>query len=120
MGGALNDAASLDYCYLTTRGRVTGKPHTIEIWFGVENDTLYLLSGGRDGSDWVKNLIAEPAVQVRIGDGTYEATARVVEDSDEDVLARRLLLEKYSPRNSGLDGWGKSSLPIALDLQRKS
>jgi hypothetical protein len=57
-------------------------------------------------------------VQVRVGEETYEAAARVVEDPDEDALARRLLLEKYSPRNSGLSGWGKSSLPIALDLRR--
>jgi hypothetical protein len=41
-----------------------------------------------------------------------------VEDSDEDALARRLLVEKYSPRNTGLSGWGRSSLPVALDLQR--
>jgi hypothetical protein len=66
----------------------------------------------------VKNLIADPAVEVRVGDETFAATARVVEDPDEDALARRLLLEKYSPRNTGLSGWGKSSLPIALDLQR--
>jgi hypothetical protein len=57
-------------------------------------------------------------VQVRVGEETFEATARVVEDPDEDALARRLLLGKYSPRNSGLSGWGKSSLPIALDLRR--
>ncbi len=56
-------------------------------------------------------------MQVRVGEETHEATARVVEDSDEDALARRLLLEKYSPRNTGLSGWGKSSLPIALDLR---
>ena len=79
---------------------------------------MYLLSGGRGDSDWVKNLIADPAVEVRVGDETFAATARVVEDSYEDALARRLLLEKYSPRNGGLSGWGKSSMPIALDLQR--
>ena len=84
----------------------------------MEGDRLYLLSGGRDRSDWVKNLIADSAVEVRVGEETFAATARVVEDSDEDALARRLLLEKYSPRNSGLSGWGKSSLPIALDLRR--
>jgi hypothetical protein len=66
----------------------------------------------------VKNLIANPSVEVRVGDETFAARARVVEDSDEDALARRLLLEKYSPRNTGLSGWGKSSLPIALDRQR--
>ncbi len=34
------------FCYLTTTGRKTGRPHTIEIWFGFANDTFYLLSGG--------------------------------------------------------------------------
>ena len=39
-----------DFCYLTTRGRVTGRPHEIEIWFAVDGDTVYLLSGGGDRS----------------------------------------------------------------------
>lgn len=49
--------AGEDYCYLTTTGRVTGKPHEIEIWFGLIGNTCYLLSGGMDKSDWVKNLL---------------------------------------------------------------
>ena len=31
-----------DYCYLTTKGRVSGRPHEIEIWFGVHGNALYL------------------------------------------------------------------------------
>lgn len=46
-----------DYCYLTTTGRVTGSPHTIEIWFGLEGDTLYMLSGGGRSSDWARKLL---------------------------------------------------------------
>ena len=57
----MNDAlAALDgesYCYLTTTGRVSGEPREIEIWFGLDGPTLYVLSGGRDRSDWVKNLM---------------------------------------------------------------
>src|SRR5207253_9821463 len=45
LGGALSRYPNLDYCYLTTRGRVSGNPHTIESWYGAEGDTLYLLSG---------------------------------------------------------------------------
>ena len=36
------------YCYLTTRGRETGDPHEIEIWFCVYENSLCLLSGGMD------------------------------------------------------------------------
>jgi hypothetical protein len=49
-----------DFCYLTTTGRVTGRPHTIEIWFALDGATLYMLSGGREHSDWVKNLKRTP------------------------------------------------------------
>jgi hypothetical protein len=47
------------------------------------------------------------------------AVARIVEAADEDALARRLLLEKYSPpRYTGeLDGWGRTALPLAVDLE---
>jgi hypothetical protein len=67
-----------EYCYLTTTGRVTGNPHEIEIWFGLNGNTLYLLSGGMDRSDWVKNLIKNPSVKVRVGRNTFSGTARLV------------------------------------------
>ena len=38
--------AALDYCYLTTKGRRSGSPHTIEIWFALHGDVVYLLAGG--------------------------------------------------------------------------
>jgi deazaflavin-dependent oxidoreductase (nitroreductase family) len=110
--------ASESYCYLTTTGRVSGKPREIEIWFGLDGDTLYMLSGGRERSDWVKNLTREPQVRVRIGDQSFEGSARIVADRDEDARARRLLLEKYTPGYSGdLSNWGKTALPVAVDLR---
>ena len=109
--------ASESYCYLTTTGRVTGEPREIEIWFGLDGSTLYMLSGGRDRSHWVKNLLKTPAVQVRIADRVFEGGARVVDGSDEDALARRLLFEKYAPTYSrDLKDWRDTALPIAVDL----
>src|SRR3954451_16793359 len=109
----MNDLADEDYCYLTTTGRVSGEPREIEIWFGLEGSSLYMLSGGRDRYDWVKNLMREPRVNVRIADRTFEGRARVVSDPDEDARARELLFEKYSPGSSGdLVDWLERSLPI--------
>jgi deazaflavin-dependent oxidoreductase (nitroreductase family) len=106
------------YCYLTTVGRVSGEPREIEIWFGLAGCTLYMLSGGRERSNWVRNLIAQRAVKVRIGERTFEGWARIVDDPDEDAAARRLLLEKYSPAYSGdLGGWGRDALPVAVELK---
>ena len=106
------------YCYLTTTGRRTGNAHTIEIWFGLRADTLYIMAGGRERSDTVRNIRAQPEVRVRIGDTTFSGRARIIDPAtDEDALARRLLLEKYAPGYSGsLDNWGRTSLPFAIDV----
>ena len=106
------------YCYLTTTGRVTGKPHEIEIWFGLVGNTCYLLSGGRDKSDWVKNLLKNPSVTVRIGKQTFQATARIVKDEEEAMNARNLLANKYNERNANgtLSKWARTALLVALDI----
>lgn len=117
MGAELGPLADLDYCYLTTTGRRTGKPHEIEIWFAVRDGTLYLMSGGRDRSDWVKNLRRTPEVSLRLGEETLAGQARLVTGDDEDELARKLLFEKYQPRYSGdLQDWRRRALPVAIDL----
>jgi len=106
----------LEYCYLTTTGRHTGSPHRIEIWFAIGGGTVYILSGGGDHSDWVRNLMISPEVVVEIGDVKRTTRARVVTDQAEDALARKLLAEKYRARYRGdLTEWGKTSLPVAID-----
>ena len=106
-----------EYCYLTTTGRVSGRPHEIEIWFGVQDSTLYLLSGNHR-SDWVKNLLKNPAVSVRIAKHTFTGTARLVKDKDEDSRARYLLAEKYQEWEEGktLSTWAQTALPVAIDV----
>lgn len=105
------------YCYFTTIGRVTGNPHEIEIWFGLNNDTLYLMSG--DGkSDWVKNLRKNADVTVRVADVTYAARARIVDDETEEMLARNMLADKYNERESdgSLDEWAATALVVGVDV----
>ena len=108
------------FCYLTTVGRRSGAPHTIEIWFARSGLTLYLLAGGRERADWVRNLMAGPAVQVRVGEVHHEARARVVAaGSDEDARARQLLLARYqAPGSDDLEAWGRTALAVAVDLSR--
>ncbi len=110
-----------DFCYLTTSGRVSGQPHTIEIWFALDGSTLYMLSGGADKADWVKNAQRHPEVSVRLREAHYTGQARVVADGAEDALARRLVVDKYQPRSGDdLMGWGRSALPVAVDLEAQA
>jgi deazaflavin-dependent oxidoreductase (nitroreductase family) len=117
----LDTLATEPFCYLTTTGRSSGRPHTIEIWFALHSATVYLLSGGGRDSDWVKNLQGEPNVQLRIGTRRFTGRARVIDGpAEEDELARRLVTEKYQPGYAGdLRGWLEASLPVAIDLEHR-
>ena len=109
--------ATLDFCYVTTTGRTSGRPHRIEIWFAAhpERDTVYMLSGGRERADWVRNLVASPRCTVDIGDAHFIGYGRVIEATDEDEPARTLVHDKYADGDD-LAGWRATSLPVAIDL----
>jgi deazaflavin-dependent oxidoreductase (nitroreductase family) len=113
-----------DYLYLTTTGRRSGEPHRIEIWYadGGDDGTIYLLSGGGAGSDWVRNLQVEPRCEVSIGAPDARrrrAVATLLDDDPErSAVARQLVFAKYQPRFEGnLDDWRERSLAVAIDLE---
>jgi len=118
LNSLLASLAKEEYCYLTTIGRVTGKPHEIEIWFGLHDNSLYLMAGNRDKSDWVKNLLKNPSATVRIAKHTFTGTVHLVTDKQEDTKARYMLAEKYQEWEEGrtLSQWARTALPVALDL----
>ena len=109
-------------CYLTTTGRVTAQPRSIEIWFALCGGTFYMLSGNGNRADWVKNALREPRVTIKVRESVLDARARAMNDDAEDSLARRLLLEKYSRTEErattslSIAEWARTSLPLAFDL----
>ncbi len=107
-----------DYCYLTTTGRKSGLAREIEIWFGINGNSLYLLSGGGDQSQWVKNLLANPNVTVRIAKHNFNGAARIVNEEKEEAMARHMLAGKYQGWKEGkpLSDWGRTALVIGIDL----
>jgi deazaflavin-dependent oxidoreductase (nitroreductase family) len=113
----LLDAVDDDFCYLTTRGRRTGRAHEIEIWFALDRRTIYLLSGGGEASDWVRNLRADSTVAVRLRDTTFDGDARLVDEDEESQRGRTLVFDKYQPRYGGsLERWRRESLLVAVDV----
>ncbi len=115
------------FAYLETTGRTTGKPHEIEIWFagetGDDGDAgrLYLMAGGRDRADWVKNVRRTPHVRIRIAGRWYGGTARVIEGEAGEVRARSLVCAKYMRYDPARDselpsGWCSEALPVAIML----
>ena len=40
------------FCHVTTRGRITGNPHEIEIWFAREPDATTIYASPRIEASW--------------------------------------------------------------------
>jgi deazaflavin-dependent oxidoreductase (nitroreductase family) len=90
------------YLYLTTTGRKTGLAREIEIWFVESNGRYFVLAEHFHRASWVKNILANPRVALRMGGRQFAAHARVLdEDADAEAWreAQRLAREKY--------GWGE-------------
>ena len=117
----LSKLSKEDYCYLTTTGRKSGLPREIEIWFGINGNSLYLLSGGGNQSQWVKNLLANPNVTVRIAKHNFNGVARIVNEEKEETMARHMLARKYQGWKEGkpLSDWGGTALVVGIELSKK-
>lgn len=105
-------------CHLATIGRRSGRRRVIEIWFATDGRAVYFLAGGRHGAHWVRNLLADNRVQLRLGGTTVSGRGRVVEDPEEERRARQLVAAKYQRWRPGatLSEWAARSLPIAVEL----
>jgi len=117
------EAGDQPYAWLTTTGRRTGLPRTVELWFVLYGRTVHFLAGGGEGSQWVRNADAEPAVQVRLGQRTFAGEARRPDPgSTEDTSARRRMAAKYQGWQEGrsLSRWAREAVCIAVDLAAES
>ncbi len=111
--------ADAEFYYVGTTGRVTGRPHEIEIWCVALGDALYLMAGSGMRSDTVRNALASGRVTVRVGDEVYEASASLVTDAQEDESVRTAMVAKYETKPGELESWGRTALPLRLELSTR-
>ena len=89
--GAVADRGTLR---ITTRGRRTGKPHTVTIWFVVDGRTIFLGTLNAD-RDWVRNLQKTPDVTLDVEGLRLRGRATVIADAELERRVRDLLGQKY-------------------------
>lgn len=109
---------SESFCYLTTTGRRTRRPHEIEIWFVMQEADVYLLAEPGYRADWVQNLVADERVQLRIADRFWDGVASVVAGAADDGVVRRAMAVKYQGWEEGrpLSDWARSALLVKVRL----
>jgi deazaflavin-dependent oxidoreductase (nitroreductase family) len=84
--------------YLTTRGRKSGVPREIEIWFTHREGRFYLIAEYAT-SNWIRNLVACPQVEIRVAGNSFRAGARVfLPETELTRSIQQLSRDKY--------GWG--------------
>ena len=105
-------------CHLATIGRRSGRRRAIEIWFATDGRVVYFLAGGRHRAHWVRNIVADDRVQLRLGTTTVAGRGRVIDDPGEELRARQLVAGKYQRWTPGaeMSGWATASLPVAVEL----
>jgi len=108
--------ATTEFCYLTTRGRHTGRPHRIEIWFVAHDEGAYLLSDS-DRADWYRNLIADPSVTLEIAGESRRTTATPVERADpSNAIVRPAMVAKYQGGDGeDLNRWSRTAWVVRIE-----
>jgi len=82
-------------CRITTRGRRSGRPHTVTIWFVVGEAGSIYLGTLRMGRDWPKNVAVNPDVILEIGSLRLNGQARQVSDEARRAEIESSLTGKY-------------------------
>ena len=80
---------------LKTKGRKTGKEHKVWAKAVTYNNMIYF-SRRNPNSDWLKNAIAYPQVNVEFEGKEYSGIARLVEEQD---LTEKISSLKYTEEN---------------------
>ena len=108
--------ATTEFCYLTTRGRRTGQPHRIEIWFVARDEGAYLVSDS-DRADWYQNLIADPSVILEIAGERRRTTAAPVERADpSNAIVRPAMVAKYQGGyGDDLNRWSRTAWVVRIE-----
>jgi len=84
---------------ITVTGRKTGRPITIPIWFVLEGDTIYLLPVHGSNTQWYKNALENPSIQLGAKDSSVEFEAIPVMDTSQVSAVVEKFRGKYGAAN---------------------
>lgn len=91
----LKDGASI-VADLTTIGRKSGLPRTVELRFICHQGKFYASSSRVKGKHWCGNLLNNPAVVITVKSEEIDCIARQVTD---EALRKQILAARGSPRD---------------------
>lgn len=98
---------------LETVGRKSGRLRWTPVGNGLEGDTFWIIAEHGRHSDWVRNIMANPRVRVKV-DGRWRNGAGHVM-ADDDPLARQRGLDPFNARIVRFVGTELLTVRVDLD-----
>ena len=80
---------------LTVTGRTSGRKISRPVWFGFENPTLYLLPVQGSDTQWYKNVLTNPLIQIEARGAKAKLHAVPVTDHKQVSSVVEKFREKY-------------------------
>jgi deazaflavin-dependent oxidoreductase (nitroreductase family) len=99
-------------------GRKSGKVRYAPVNYAIYKGDIYCVSGGRQTSDWYKNLLATPEIEVILPGGALYVRA----EETLDVETRRVVIRQIF-KNAGFAGFFEGYNPFTItddELMQKS
>jgi deazaflavin-dependent oxidoreductase (nitroreductase family) len=79
---------------LTTKGRRTGLPRTTPLQYEEHDGKIYVMSAMGPRSDWYRNILVDPRVDVRMGTRRFEGFSEATTDPVKIANLLELRLKK--------------------------
>ena len=81
------------YLVITHSGRKSGLPRRTPVNYALIGTDIYVVAGFGSVSDWYRNILADPYVEVWLKDGWYDAVAEDVSDvADRLYILRQVII----------------------------
>jgi len=81
---------------ITVTGRKSGRIISLPIWFVWDDGTLYLLPVKGSDTQWYKNLLQNPSMQIEAGGAKAEFQATPITDKSEVSSVIKKFRAKYA------------------------
>jgi deazaflavin-dependent oxidoreductase (nitroreductase family) len=86
---------------IETRGRVSGRARPVSVGFVTEPDGSLLVAARSESTAWARNLAADPACRVVVGERQFDAVAEPL-SRDDHIRAIRALILRYGTPSEDL------------------
>lgn len=113
----LRDVANRKTVRLVTRGRKSGKPRAVTIWFATSGPRSILVQHvSRKPAQWYRNLVHDPAVELDFGDGALAARAVPLQDAGEVQRVLAAIRRKHWLLAPLIQLLGSGADPVAAEI----